>query len=113
MHASSPPPQLPALPHHASSPPPQLPALPPLWDIASPLTPGTVDAWNYTERLRLYKSLIDVPHCLWNESATHDRSPLWGLPLQHGWQRWHRRRGAGAPSPTPALLNTSSKVCSK
>lgn len=78
--------------------------LPPLWDEVLPLDSEhfhqdserrfEVDAWDYLQRMTLYKYLIDnLQHCAWADLSkkSHEKvynlgSILWGLPLQHGWQ---------------------------
>jgi hypothetical protein len=51
-----------------------------------------VDPWNYTHRLTLYKTLVyGVDHCLYNEDKENFGNPVWGLPLQHGWQYYSGR----------------------
>ena len=69
--------------------------LPPLWNEAPsslaeyPLMNGTttIDPWNYTQRLGLYKILLkettEAFRCFGPENKGN---VLWGLPLQHGWQ---------------------------
>ncbi|KAJ6660077.1 hypothetical protein lerEdw1_018003 [Lerista edwardsae] len=75
----------------------ELETLPPLWDLAPGHFSGfptesnrfVINAWNYSERLGMYKILV-------NHTASYFRTPLlepnndgnilWGLPLQHGWQ---------------------------
>ena len=83
--------------------------LPPMWDLVPMLNAKNfpidkdsgqleVDAWDYSQRMALYKYLIEhVHHCEWtvktastdsklNVNIHNPMSILWGLPLQHGWQ---------------------------
>lgn len=88
--------------------------LPPLWSEVPSLDKSNfdmdsqgrfiIDVWNYTNRMALYKHLIEnINHCEWSSPSNigkifHDSSLnssdlnlnpgsiLWGLPLQHGWQ---------------------------
>ena len=72
-----------------------LPPFPPLWAGAPNGTTGLehneVNAWNYTHRLAMYKQILlgSKGHCLWREHALGN--PVWGLPLQHGWQEYSGR----------------------
>ena len=51
-----------------------------------------VDPWNYTHRLTLYKTLVyRVDHCLYDKDEEKFGNPVWGLPLQHGWQYFSGR----------------------
>lgn len=83
-----------------------LPPFPVLWDSVQfsglPTDPEArvqVDAWNYTHRLAMYKHLLaSTPHCLWNSSQSFG-NPLWGLPLQHGWQEFTGRLCINASAP--------------
>lgn len=94
---------------------PALQPLPPYWTQVKSLTSDhfpvdsdgalMVDAWDYLQRMALYKHLIEhVDHCLWSTSdegdggrggdrgrlSDRDLYPgniIWGLALQHGWQQ--------------------------
>ncbi|KAF2974323.1 hypothetical protein EK904_009883 [Melospiza melodia maxima] len=68
---------------------------PPLWDLA----PGNlldfpvkdnkivINAWNYQDRLGVYKSLLSASAKYFDAFGPHNSGNiLWGLPLQHGWQ---------------------------
>ncbi|XP_066401862.1 protein LEG1 homolog [Molothrus aeneus] len=68
---------------------------PPLWDLA----PGNlldfpvkdnkivVSAWNYQDRLGVYKSLLSASAKYFHAFGPQNSGNiLWGLPLQHGWQ---------------------------
>ena len=49
-----------------------------------------IDAWDYLQRLSLYKYMIEnINHCEWDRPGPdkyHRGNIIWGLPLQHGWQ---------------------------
>ena len=79
--------------------------LPPLWTSVPTIDSDhfdvdstgafMVNAWDYLQRMSLYKFLIEnVNHCAWageehatsSEQMYHPGNILWGLPLQHGWQ---------------------------
>jgi hypothetical protein len=96
---------------------PPLQPLPPYWNRVKALTSDhfpvdsdgalVVDAWDYLQRMALYKYLIEhVDHCLWSTSdeegggggggGSSDRNLypgniIWGLALQHGWQQGSSR----------------------
>jgi len=81
-----------------------LPPYPVLWDtvqFSSFPRDGSdgrveVNAWNYTHRLALYQRILSgTPHCLWNSGHGN---PVWGLPLQHGWQEFTGRLCINATS---------------
>ncbi|NWY94358.1 LEG1H protein, partial [Loxia curvirostra] len=68
---------------------------PPLWDLA----PGNlldfpvkdnkivISAWNYQDRLGVYKSLLSASAKYFDAFGPQNSGNiLWGLPLQHGWQ---------------------------
>uniref|UniRef100_A0A8C5JMQ5 Chromosome 6 open reading frame 58 n=1 Tax=Junco hyemalis TaxID=40217 RepID=A0A8C5JMQ5_JUNHY len=68
---------------------------PPLWDLA----PGNlldfpvkdnkivINAWNYQDRLGVYKSLLSASAKYFDAFGPQNSGNiLWGLPLQHGWQ---------------------------
>lgn len=68
---------------------------PPLWDLA----PGNlldfpvkdnkivINAWNYQDRLGVYKSLLSASAKYFDAFGPQNSGNiLWGLPVQHGWQ---------------------------
>ncbi|XP_054849886.1 protein LEG1 homolog [Eublepharis macularius] len=70
-------------------------AFPPLWHLA----PGNLEdypiqgnkvvvaAWNYKERMGLYKLMLNHSAKYFAAlGANNEGNILWGLPLQHGWQ---------------------------
>ncbi|NXN07680.1 LEG1H protein, partial [Indicator maculatus] len=70
-------------------------AYPPLWEHA----PGSlmdfpvkdnrilINAWNYLQRLGMYKILLNSSGKYFTAPRSQDAGNiLWGLPLQHGWQ---------------------------
>ncbi|NWQ67741.1 LEG1H protein, partial [Neopipo cinnamomea] len=68
---------------------------PPLWDLAPenlldfPIKDNkiVIDAWNYQERLGVYKSLLHSSAKYFSAFGPQNTGNiLWGLPLQHGWQ---------------------------
>ncbi|NXO15349.1 LEG1H protein, partial [Oriolus oriolus] len=68
---------------------------PPLWDLApeNPLdfpvkdNKIVISAWNYQERLGVYKSLLNASAKYFGAFGPQNHGNiLWGLPLQHGWQ---------------------------
>ncbi|NWW80759.1 LEG1H protein, partial [Climacteris rufus] len=70
-------------------------AYPPLWDLApeNPLdfpvkdSKIVINAWNYQERLGVYKSLLSASAKYFDAFGPQNiGNILWGLPLQHGWQ---------------------------
>ncbi|NWV12771.1 LEG1H protein, partial [Ptilonorhynchus violaceus] len=70
-------------------------AYPPLWDLApeNPLdfpvqdSKIVINAWNYQERLGVYKSLLNASAEYFAAFGPQNSGNiLWGLPLQHGWQ---------------------------
>lgn len=77
-----------------------LPPYPSGWDASEPVSSfkteasgaRSVDAWNYTHRLGMYKTILNgsKDHCLWT-SEKQLGNPVWGLPLQHGWQEYSGR----------------------
>ncbi|KAM4692804.1 protein LEG1 homolog [Discoglossus pictus] len=68
---------------------------PPLWGLAIERIEdlniqnekATINAWNYIERLGIYKLLLNMssPYLDMKEPS-NKRNILWGLPLQLGWQ---------------------------
>jgi hypothetical protein len=84
--------------------------LPPLWSDVPELNRHNfptskdgaliVDAWDYLQRMSLYKYMIEnFNNCAWEvpnkiessylnktDTKTNPNSIIWGLPLQHGWQ---------------------------
>ncbi|NXY01391.1 LEG1H protein, partial [Pteruthius melanotis] len=70
-------------------------AYPPLWDLAPenlldfPVKDNkiVISAWNYQERLGVYKSLLKASAKYFGAFGPQNSGNiLWGLPLQHGWQ---------------------------
>ncbi|NXW41294.1 LEG1H protein, partial [Nyctiprogne leucopyga] len=70
-------------------------AYPPLWDLAPEnlldfLVNGNkivINAWNYQERLGVYKNLLNASAKYFTAFGSQNfGNILWGLPLQHGWQ---------------------------
>ncbi|NXB78740.1 LEG1H protein, partial [Donacobius atricapilla] len=68
---------------------------PPLWDLAPenlldfPIKDNKIvlSAWNYEDRLGVYKSLLNASAKYFNAFGPQNSGNiLWGLPLQHGWQ---------------------------
>ncbi|KAM7062282.1 protein LEG1 homolog [Acridotheres tristis] len=70
-------------------------AYPPLWDLAPenlmdfPVKDSkiVINAWNYQDRLGVYKSLLNASAKYFSAFGSQNSGNiLWGLPLQHGWQ---------------------------
>ncbi|XP_049656133.1 protein LEG1 homolog [Accipiter gentilis] len=70
-------------------------AYPPLWDLAPENLLGflvkdnkiVINAWNYQERLGVYKNLLNSSAKYFTTFGSQNfGNILWGLPLQHGWQ---------------------------
>ncbi|NXG24926.1 LEG1H protein, partial [Grallaria varia] len=70
-------------------------AYPPLWDLAPenlldfPIKDNkiVINAWNYQERLGVYKSLLNSSAKFFSAFGPQNiGNILWGLPLQYGWQ---------------------------
>ncbi|PKU32619.1 hypothetical protein llap_17077 [Limosa lapponica baueri] len=68
---------------------------PPLWDLAPenlldfPVKDNkiVINAWNYRERLGVYKNLLSSSAKYFTAFGSQNfGNILWGLPLQHGWQ---------------------------
>ncbi|NXP30715.1 LEG1H protein, partial [Leiothrix lutea] len=68
---------------------------PPLWDLAPenlldfPVKENkiVINAWNYQDRLGVYKSLLNASAKYFGAFGPQNSGNiLWGLPLQHGWQ---------------------------
>ncbi|NXM62755.1 LEG1H protein, partial [Illadopsis cleaveri] len=68
---------------------------PPLWDLARenlldfPVKDNkiVINAWNYQDRLGVYKSLLNASAKYFGAFGPQNSGNiLWGLPLQHGWQ---------------------------
>ncbi|NXM66848.1 LEG1H protein, partial [Serilophus lunatus] len=68
---------------------------PPLWDLAPeslldfPVKDNKIiiNAWNYQERMGVYKSLLKSSAKYFSAFGPQNiGNILWGLPLQHGWQ---------------------------
>ena len=69
-----------------------------------------VDVWNYTQRLGAYKTMLQDSQALHFDKAGF-KSPLWGLPLQFGWQHDTGRLLGDAPNAGTLagnIINTSS-----
>uniref|UniRef100_A0A663E6G0 Chromosome 6 open reading frame 58 n=1 Tax=Aquila chrysaetos chrysaetos TaxID=223781 RepID=A0A663E6G0_AQUCH len=70
-------------------------AYPPLWDLAPENLLDflvkdnkiVINAWNYQERLGVYKNLLNSSAKYFIAFGSQNfGNILWGLPLQHGWQ---------------------------
>ncbi|NWI15205.1 LEG1H protein, partial [Crypturellus soui] len=81
---------------------------PPLWDSAPENLLDflveenkiVIDAWNYRERLGVYKNLLNASAKYFTAFGSQNfGNILWGLPLQHGWQ-FHTGRLADPSSMT-------------
>ncbi|NXK05591.1 LEG1H protein, partial [Herpetotheres cachinnans] len=68
---------------------------PPLWDLAPESLLNflvkdnkiVINAWNYQERLGVYKNLLNSSAKYFTAFGSQNSGNiLWGLPLQHGWQ---------------------------
>ncbi|NXC67795.1 LEG1H protein, partial [Anhinga anhinga] len=68
---------------------------PPLWDLAPENLLDflvkdnkiVINAWNYQERLGVYKNLLNYSAKYFTAFGSQNSGNiLWGLPLQHGWQ---------------------------
>ncbi|NWX17993.1 LEG1H protein, partial [Aegotheles bennettii] len=68
---------------------------PPLWDLAFgnlldfPVKDNkiVINAWNYQERMGVYKNLLNASARYFAAFGSQNSGNiLWGLPLQHGWQ---------------------------
>ncbi|NXJ98269.1 LEG1H protein, partial [Corythaixoides concolor] len=68
---------------------------PPLWDLAPENlldfqvkdNKTIINAWNYQERLGVYKNLLNASAKYFTAFGSQNfGNILWGLPLQHGWQ---------------------------
>ncbi|KFQ93685.1 UPF0762 protein C6orf58, partial [Nipponia nippon] len=68
---------------------------PPLWDLAPENlldflvkdNKSVINAWNYQERLGVYKNLLNSSAKYFTAFGSQNfGNILWGLPLQHGWQ---------------------------
>ncbi|NXH66453.1 LEG1H protein, partial [Hydrobates tethys] len=68
---------------------------PPLWDLAPESLLDflvkdnkiVINAWNYQERLGVYKNLLNSSAKYFTAFGPQNfGNILWGLPLQHGWQ---------------------------
>ncbi|KAM9240861.1 LOW QUALITY PROTEIN: protein LEG1 homolog [Leptosomus discolor] len=68
---------------------------PPLWDLAPENLLDflakdkkiVINAWNYLERLGMYKTLLNSSAKYFTTFRSQNfGNILWGLPLQHGWQ---------------------------
>ena len=70
----------------------------------------TIDPWNYTQRLGAYKTMLLDSTALHFDAQGFD-SPLWGLPLQFGWQHDTGRllgNDGGKGTLNGDVINTSS-----
>ena len=83
--------------------------VPPQWDeVDADIQPGQqLDAWDYKDRIRMYKFLIlNINNCAWadkqlaDDEQRHWGNLLWGLPLQHGWQFTSERLTMGPSTST-------------
>ncbi|NXX74606.1 LEG1H protein, partial [Urocolius indicus] len=68
---------------------------PPLWDLVPENLQDflvkdnktVINAWNYQERLGVYKNLLNSSAKYFTAFGSQNfANILWGLPLQHGWQ---------------------------
>ncbi|NXO28941.1 LEG1H protein, partial [Cisticola juncidis] len=92
---------------------------PPLWDLA----PGNlldfpvkdnrivISAWNYRDRLGVYKSLLNASAKYFGAFGPQNSGNiLWGLPLQHGWQ-FHTGRLADHSGGTSCGYENGELLC--
>ncbi|NWT50030.1 LEG1H protein, partial [Erythrocercus mccallii] len=92
---------------------------PPLWDLA----PGNlldfpvkdnkivISAWNYQDRLGVYKSLLNASAKYFGAFGPQNSDNiLWGLPLQHGWQ-FHTGRLADHSGVTSCGYENGELLC--
>ncbi|NXS18187.1 LEG1H protein, partial [Mystacornis crossleyi] len=89
---------------------------PPLWDLAPenlldfPVKDNkiVISAWNYQERLGVYKSLLNASAKYFSAFGLQNSGNiLWGLPLQHGWQFRTDSSFSYAGIFHPLVINTS------
>ncbi|XP_010308408.2 protein LEG1 homolog [Balearica regulorum gibbericeps] len=92
---------------------------PPLWDLAPeslldfPVKDNkiVINAWNYQERLGLYKNLLNSSAKYFTAFGSQNfGNILWGLPLQHGWQ-FHTGRLADPSSVTSCGYEDGDLLC--
>ncbi|NWR72075.1 LEG1H protein, partial [Centropus unirufus] len=92
---------------------------PPLWDLAPenlldfPIKDNkiVINAWNYLERLGVYKNLLSSSAKYFTAFGSQNLGNiLWGLPLQHGWQ-FHTGRLADPSSVTSCGYEDGDHLC--
>ncbi|NXI96904.1 LEG1H protein, partial [Psophia crepitans] len=92
---------------------------PPLWDLAPeslldfPVKDNkiVINAWNYQERLGVYKNLLNSSAKYFTTFGSQNfGNILWGLPLQHGWQ-FHTGRLADPSSVTSCGYEDGDLLC--
>ncbi|NXD34691.1 LEG1H protein, partial [Copsychus sechellarum] len=92
---------------------------PPLWDLALenlldfPVKDNkiVINAWNYQDRLGVYKSLLNASAKYFGAFGPQNSGNiLWGLPLQHGWQ-FHTGRLADPSGVTSCGYENGELLC--
>ncbi|NXA47127.1 LEG1H protein, partial [Nothocercus julius] len=92
---------------------------PPLWDSAPenlldfPVEDNkiVINAWNYRERLGVYKNLLNASAKYFTAFGSQNfGNILWGLPLQHGWQ-FRTGRLADPSSVTSSGCEAEDHLC--
>ncbi|NWY65561.1 LEG1H protein, partial [Erithacus rubecula] len=92
---------------------------PPLWDLALenlldfPVKDNkiVINAWNYEDRLGVYKSLLKASAKYFGAFGPQNSGNiLWGLPLQHGWQ-FHTGRLADPSGVTSCGYENGELLC--
>ncbi|XP_009997418.1 PREDICTED: UPF0762 protein C6orf58 homolog [Chaetura pelagica] len=92
---------------------------PPLWDLAHdslldfPVKDNktVINAWNYPERLGMYKILLKSSAKYFTAFGSQNfGNILWGLPLQHGWQ-FRTGRLADPSHVTPCGYEDGDLLC--
>uniref|UniRef100_A0A8B9P3N7 Chromosome 6 open reading frame 58 n=1 Tax=Apteryx owenii TaxID=8824 RepID=A0A8B9P3N7_APTOW len=92
---------------------------PPLWDSAPenlldfPVEGNkiVINAWNYQERLGVYKNLLNSSAKYFTAFGSQNfGNILWGLPLQHGWQ-FHTGRLADPSGVTSCGHEAGALLC--
>ncbi|XP_009561198.2 protein LEG1 homolog [Cuculus canorus] len=92
---------------------------PPLWDLAPENLLDflvkdnkiVINAWNYQERLGMYKNLLNSSAKYFTAFGSQNLGNiLWGLPLQHGWQ-FHTGRLADPSSVTSCGYEDGDQLC--
>ncbi|NWI37937.1 LEG1H protein, partial [Picathartes gymnocephalus] len=92
---------------------------PPLWDLAPknlldfPVKDNkiVISAWNYQDRLGVYKSLLNASAKYFGAFGPQNSGNiLWGLPLQHGWQ-FHTGRLADPSGVTSCGYENGELLC--